>query len=123
MLSPDSRESTIERFTGALTAALGIGASIPRPGLGFYSVLEADGNRIVWSLGLLFFGTWMFVLSYFGGPKLRLIVMILAIVVWGFLIKKFIMAGLWGACLQGVAVASFSGASAFRIGREFWRKD
>lgn len=97
--------------------ALGGGAMFFRPGAGLYALLEATGERVLWSLGMLNFGCVMIVLSYFWLPKTRIATHVAACVLWGALLQKFISVGLWGASLQAVVVLFFALASVFRIAK------
>jgi hypothetical protein len=109
------REATVERFIGALTMALGVGAMIPRAGFGLYAVLEASGERALWSLLMLNLGALVIVVSYLQRPHLRMLMHVIAIVLWTVIGAKFVNAHLWGAALQAAVVVTFSAASARRL--------
>lgn len=108
-------DPNLERFIGGLTAALGIGALIPRTGPGLYGVLEQSGDRLFWSMILLSLGCWALVLSYFEMPKIRTTVLIMIFALWCNLIYKFLSAQLWGAALQGLVVMVFTSFCIVRI--------
>ena len=116
-LSSNSRESAIERLLGWLTIALGIGMLIPRPGLGLYSILQASGDRILWSAAMNFFGVALIVASYFPTRVVRVALLFGSMLFWSMLALRFIDANLWGATLQAFVVILFSNSVAWRLWR------
>lgn len=109
MFTAPSRESSVERLIGGLTMALGIGALIPRPGLGLYSLLEQSGERGIWAMAMLTVGCWAVAASYLNIRSVfRIVVQVGVVCFWFALTWKFIGAQLWGAALQGGVVIIFA---------------
>lgn len=116
MFSSASRESTVERFIGALTMALGVGALVPRAGFGLYALLELNGQRTLWSLLMLTVGCWIIAASYLQAmPRLRIFILTIGLLFWGALILKFVSASLWGAAIQGAVIVAFTFDTIIRL--------
>ncbi len=97
--------------------ALGVGALIPRAGLGLYAALETTGDRGWWAMLLLSIGCWAIVVTYLDMPRLRVIVIFITVLLWAALTERFIRSNLWGASLQGAVVICFGLSSALRMAR------
>lgn len=115
MLRSTGRAATIERFIGWLTVALGVGAMVPRNGMGLYALLEAEGIRALFSVMLINVGCLAVAFSYIPLRSLRVFLQVVVALLWGWLIYKFVNAQLWGAAFQGCVVVSFAISSAIRI--------
>lgn len=110
-----SQFASVERMIGGLTMALGLGAMIPRPGLGLYALLESEGVRFFWSASMINFGFLLIACSYLPMPRLRVVMHLVACILWGGLLYKFTTVGLWGAALQACVVITFALSSAYRL--------
>jgi hypothetical protein len=116
-LSPDSRDSSIERLIGWLTIALGVGMLIPRPGLGLYSVLEQTGTRAYWAAAMNVIGLWLVIASFYAAPIVRILLLVTATVCWVMLAFRFIDGQLWGATFQACVVIFFCNSTGWRLWR------
>lgn len=116
MFSAPTREATVERFIGALTMALGVGALIPRNGFGLYAMLEENGTRGWWSMLLLTAGCWLIATSYLDKrSRLRLFVFSAVTLFWLAIVYQFMNAHMWGAALQGAVILSFAADTLCRL--------
>lgn len=109
MISRDGRFG-VEALIGCFTTSLGLGALIPRPGLGLYSVLE--GERIAFTVIMVLCGFCLTFAHRFQHRLARTILLVLSATLWGAILVKFMAASLWGAAIQAAVVIIFSVAAA-----------
>jgi hypothetical protein len=108
----------LERFIGCLTMAFGVGVILRAAALSGYLT---DGQRPVWSIGMLAIGAWLLVASFLRAPRFRIVMLGMCALLYAALFTKLFDSGLYGAAIQSLLTVLFSLLCIHRIVR--WTRD